>query len=124
VPVRGCSPPYATRGSRVLRRWAAPINAAVLEDMKDEHPVEQLNPEALVMPRQAVERVQRALEALPVDFREVIVLRELKGLSYREIAAVTGMPIETVISRLARGRERLLAALKAEPTTEGAGELS
>jgi RNA polymerase sigma factor (sigma-70 family) len=92
--------------------------------MKDEHPVEQLNPEALVMPRQAVEWVQRALEALPVDFREVIVLRELKGLSYREIATVTGTPIETVIARLARGRERLLAALKAEPTMEGAGELS
>ena len=92
--------------------------------MKDEHPVEQLNSEALVMPRQAVERVQRALELLPVDFREVIVLRELKGLSYQEIAAVTGAPIETVISRLVRGRKRLLAVLNAEPTTGGAGELS
>ena len=69
------------------------------------------------MRRQTVERVRRALEELPVDFREVIVLRELKGLSYEEIAAVIGAPIETVISRLARGRERLLAALNAEPTT-------
>jgi DNA-directed RNA polymerase specialized sigma24 family protein len=88
--------------------------------MKGERSVEQLDPEALVMPRNRVERLQRALEELPVDFREVIVLRELKGLSYREIAAVTGTPIETVVSRLTRGRERLLAVLKAEPTTEGA----
>ena len=76
------------------------------------------------MSRQAVERVQRALEELPVDFREVILLRELRGLSYQEIAAVTGAPIETVISRLVRGRERLLTVLKADPTTGGAGELS
>jgi RNA polymerase sigma factor (sigma-70 family) len=76
---------------------------AVLDDTKDERPVEQLDPEALVTRRQAVERVRRALEVLPVDFRQVIVLRELKGLSYKEIAAVIGAPIETVISRLARG---------------------
>jgi RNA polymerase sigma factor (sigma-70 family) len=74
------------------------------------------------MSRQAVERVQRALEELPVDFREVILLRELRGLSYQEIAAVTGAPIETVISRLVRGRERLLTVLKADPTTGGAGD--
>ena len=83
-----------------------------------------MDPEDLVIRRQAIERVQRAPEVLPVDFREVIVLRELKGLSYKEIAAVIGAPIETVISRLARGRERLLAVLNAEPTTGGAGELS
>ena len=82
-----------------------------------------MDPEDLVIRRQAIESVRRALEVLPVDFREVIVLRELKGLSYQEIAAVTGAPLETVISRLARGRERLLAVLKAE-TTGGAGELS
>ena len=54
--------------------------------------------------RQAVERVQRAIEESPVEFREVIVLRELEGLSYKEIAAVVGVPIGTVMSRLARGR--------------------
>jgi RNA polymerase sigma-70 factor (ECF subfamily) len=96
----------------------------VLDDMKDERPDEQLDPEALVIQQQAVERMQRAIGELPVDFREVIVLRELEGLSYKEIAAVIGTPIGTVMSRLARGRERLLAMLEPEPPTGGAGELS
>jgi len=94
------------------------------DDVKDERRDEQLDPEALVIQRQAVERVQRAIEELPCDFREVIVLRELEGLSYKEIAAVIGAPIGTVMSRLARGRERLLAMLDPGPTTGGAGELS
>jgi RNA polymerase sigma factor (sigma-70 family) len=95
----------------------------VFDDMKDERPDEQLNPEALAIQRQAVERVQRAIGELPVDFREVIVLRELEGLSYKEIAAVIRAPIGTVMSRLARGRERLLAIMDPESTTGDAGEL-
>ena len=58
--------------------------------------------------------VRLALERLPADFREVIVLPELEGLSYREIAAVVGVPIGTVMSRLARARERLQTLLKLE----------
>ena len=52
------------------------------------------------------------------------MLRELEGLSYKEIAAVIGTPIGTVMSRLARGRERLLAVLDPESPMGGAGELS
>src|SRR5579862_4678724 len=96
---------------------------AVFDDMKDKRADEQLGPEALAMQRQTVERVQQALGELPVDFREVIVLRELEGMSYKEIAAVIGTPIGTVMSRLARGRERLLAVLEPEPATGGAGEV-
>jgi len=55
----------------------------------------------------------RALEALPSEFREAIVLRELEGLSYKEIAAVTGAPIGTVMSRLSRGRLLLMKTLGA-----------
>src|SRR5262249_33084914 len=51
--------------------------------------------------------VHEALEELPVDYREVMVLRELEGLSYKEIAQVASIPIGTVMSRLARARERL-----------------
>ena len=97
---------------------------AVFDDMNDERPNEQLDPEALVMQQQSVERVHRALEELPADFREVVVLRELEGLSYKEIAAVIGTPIGTVMSRLARARERLLAVLDSESRVGGAGELS
>ena len=95
-------------------RFSKPVRVdqhAVLDAMKDERPDDQLDPEALMIQQQAVERVQRAIGELPVDFREVIVLRELEGLSYKEIAAVIGTPIGTVMSRLARGRERLLAVL-------------
>ena len=63
------------------------------------------------MQQQEVEKVQRAVQELPADFREVIVLRDLEGLSYKEIAAVAGIPIGTVMSRLARARERLLTSL-------------
>jgi RNA polymerase sigma factor (sigma-70 family) len=52
-------------------------------------------------------RVSQAIARLPEGFREVIVLRELEELSYHDIAAIVGVPIGTVMSRLARGRERL-----------------
>jgi RNA polymerase sigma-70 factor (ECF subfamily) len=55
--------------------------------------------------------LRTALEALPVEFRETLVLRELEGLSYKEIADVAEVPVGTVMSRLARGRRRLQVAL-------------
>jgi RNA polymerase sigma-70 factor (ECF subfamily) len=51
--------------------------------------------------------VNHALDQLPVEFREVIVLRELQDMSYKEIATVANIPIGTVMSRLARGRKLL-----------------
>jgi RNA polymerase sigma-70 factor (ECF subfamily) len=89
---------------------------AAPDDMADHRSDDALDPEALVLQRQTVDKVQRAVRALPADFREVIVLREIEGLSYKEIAAVTGIPIGTVMSRLARARERLLAILR--PTAQ------
>jgi RNA polymerase sigma-70 factor (ECF subfamily) len=53
-----------------------------------------------------------ALETLPAEFREVLVLRDIEDFSYREIARITGVPIGTVMSRLARARERLRRVLK------------
>jgi RNA polymerase sigma-70 factor, ECF subfamily len=66
-----------------------------------------LDPERIL--EQAVQReaVRDMIEALPVQFRETLVLRELNDCSYREIAELTGMPIGTVMSRLARARELL-----------------
>jgi RNA polymerase sigma factor (sigma-70 family) len=75
-------------------------------------PDQALDPEERLLQQHTVAVVRTALEQLPVDFREVIVLREIEGLSHKEIAAVVGVPIGTVMSRLARARERLLTLLK------------
>jgi RNA polymerase sigma-70 factor (ECF subfamily) len=55
--------------------------------------------------------IRRAVEALPVEFREVLVLREWQGFSYREISEIADIPIGTVMSRLVRARERLHKSL-------------
>lgn len=71
------------------------------------------------LPEQAdAETVRAALAALPLEYREVLVLRELEGLSYKEIADVAGLPIGTVMSRLARGREQLRQGLVARRKQE------
>ena len=57
-------------------------------------------------------RLQAAIAALPTPFREMLVLRDVQGLAYREIAEVTGVPIGTVMSRLARARSRLIASIR------------
>jgi len=95
----------------------------VFDEMQDDRTDQQLDPEALVLQRQTVDQVQRAIDELPADFREVIVLRELEGLSYKEIAAVIGVPIGTVMSRLARSRDRLLALLGPARPSEEASDL-
>ena len=63
------------------------------------------------------DRVRRAVEELPVEFREVVILREFEGLSYQQIAVVAELPVGTVMSRLARARDRLHKTLS--PTIEG-----
>jgi len=85
---------------------------AVFDERVDPRLDDNLDPEALVIQQQTIETVRRAVEELPVDFREVIVLRELEGFSYKEIAMVIDAPIGTVMSRLARARERLSAVLQ------------
>jgi RNA polymerase sigma-70 factor (ECF subfamily) len=64
-------------------------------------------PEALMLQSADTQRVKDALERLPPEFREAIVLREMEGMSYNEIAGLCGVPIGTVMSRLARARQRL-----------------
>ncbi|MBA2962151.1 MULTISPECIES: sigma-70 family RNA polymerase sigma factor [Ramlibacter] len=59
-------------------------------------------------------QVNRALASLPVHYREVLVLRELEDLSYRDIATIAQVPVGTVMSRLARARDQLRAALRTE----------
>ena len=66
-----------------------------------------MDPENRVLREEDKQSVRRAVEELPVELREVVVLRELEGLSYKEIAAIVRIPMGTVMSRLARARERL-----------------
>jgi RNA polymerase sigma-70 factor, ECF subfamily len=65
------------------------------------------NPAAAMLQQLDRERVRQAIENLPLEFREAIILRELEDLSYREIADIAGVPIGTVMSRLARARKLL-----------------
>lgn len=70
------------------------------------------NPEAALIARADSAVLERAIEALPHAFREIVVLRDINGLSYREIAAMLDLPIGTVMSRLARARGRLMAEIR------------
>lgn len=69
------------------------------------------NPEAILARLDDVRLVDEALQQLPFGFREVVVLRDIEELSYKEIADVAALPIGTVMSRLARGRKLLVIHL-------------
>jgi RNA polymerase sigma-70 factor (ECF subfamily) len=77
-----------------------------------------VNPESLAIAANDRQQLQRALETLPPKQREVIVLRELEGCSYKEIAAITDIPIGTVMSALSRARTQLQSALTTGATKE------
>jgi RNA polymerase sigma factor (sigma-70 family) len=77
-----------------------------------------LDPETAQVLKAQAQLVSEAMEKLPIEFREVMVLRELEELSYKEIADVTGIPIGTVMSRLARARKRLLVSLRGVPAVD------
>jgi RNA polymerase sigma factor (sigma-70 family) len=68
---------------------------------------EASNPAKLVLKSDDREMLKEALEELPVEFREVVVLRDLEELSYKQVAEIANIPLGTVMSRLARARERL-----------------
>src|SRR5262249_8246255 len=74
------------------------------------------NPEALLLHTDNAAVVEQAMNALPARFRELLVLRELKGLSYREMADAMHIPMGTVMSGLSRARQALRNALDDEPS--------
>lgn len=76
------------------------------------------NPEAVLLSAARRDLVQRALEDLPAALREIVILREMEGMSYKEIAEVTAVPIGTVMSRLARARARLQQLLAGANSAE------
>jgi RNA polymerase sigma factor (sigma-70 family) len=110
--VRNCC---RTAQSRASGRVALVVNESSLADdvaaKIDAQPDPRPSPEEEVLRKADVALVRTAIEAMPEPFREAVVLRELEDLSYAEIAEVTGVPIGTVMSRLARGRAMLAEEL-------------
>jgi RNA polymerase sigma-70 factor (ECF subfamily) len=85
------------------RRRTLTIAGGDLDDRAAREP----GPEALLESERERDRVRQAVAQLVPEYRETIVLRELEGCSYKDIAAIIGVPLGTVMSRLARGREYL-----------------
>jgi RNA polymerase sigma factor (sigma-70 family) len=89
------------------------LNAAEQQELEYEglHGTKIETPEEAALLKADAEEIQKALAQLPAQFREVIVLREINQMNYRDIAEITNVPIGTVMSRLSRGRQLLLALL-------------
>jgi len=86
--------------------------AAIDEVSKAGMAEQSLSPEAELVRRADIATVEAAIAALPHSFREVLVLRDVSGLSYKEIATMLALPIGTVMSRLARARGLLTVAVR------------
>jgi RNA polymerase sigma factor (sigma-70 family) len=89
------------------------LNAAEQQELEYEglHGTKIETPEEAALLKADAEEIQKALAQLPAQFREVIVLREINQMNYRDIAEITNVPIGTVMSRLSRGRQLLMALL-------------
>lgn len=93
-----------------LRRYKSSVTTALDEpgfEPQDDSP----DPELILLEQSRRDRVRKAISQLEPEFREAIVLREIEGLSYKEIAAVLDIPMGTVMSRLSRARNLLLVEL-------------
>jgi RNA polymerase sigma-70 factor (ECF subfamily) len=113
--VRNC---HATAVTQRLRRTHVPLPEE--HDARDGHAMISTapDPERAAIERDDARTLDRLMSALPEEHREVLVLREIEDMGYREIAALTNVPIGTVMSRLARAR----AALRAQWLLELKGE--
>jgi RNA polymerase sigma-70 factor (ECF subfamily) len=89
------------------------LSAAEQQELEYEglHGTRIETPEEIVLFKADAEEVQKALAKLPAQFREVIILREINQMNYRDIAEITDVPIGTVMSRLSRGRQLLITLL-------------
>lgn len=96
--VRNC---WRNSGADTYRRAQVPL------PVEDTLVSDEAGPEARALQASDGRKLNEAIALLPDEFREVLILREMEDLSYREIAEVTGVPIGTVMSRLARGRALL-----------------
>jgi RNA polymerase sigma factor (sigma-70 family) len=103
-----CNAEFARRSKEEV-----PTDCTQEESLAEEMPMwqePQASPEKMIVRRQDTATIRRLVAELPEPFREAIVLREMNNLSYQEIAQVAGVPVGTVMSRLARARAMLRAA--------------
>jgi RNA polymerase sigma factor (sigma-70 family) len=100
--------------------WLArnrPKALAVTEDIETLAPADGApSPEDVLIAKTDAAALETAIGALPQHFKETLILRDVTGLSYREISEITGMPLGTVMSRLARARTLLISALGSQKT--------
>jgi len=89
-----------------------------IEDRLDEVGISTENPETRLLQTVDAQLVRQALEELPIEFREVLIMREMEELSYKQISIIADLPIGTVMSRLARGRKRLRELLMSRMSKE------
>lgn len=89
------------------RARPATVDVGEIEPYTVFHAIQDSDPEGTFFDRLVDEEVLRAIDALPPDFREIVVLSDVEGLTYAEIAAAVGVPVGTVKSRLFRGRQLL-----------------
>jgi RNA polymerase sigma-70 factor, ECF subfamily len=94
------------------RKAGSRVQVTEFDETEHSGAVADQHPETAMLRQDTHESLSRALDQLPSEFREVIILRELEGLSYREISEIVGVPAGTVMSRLSRARERLQRALR------------
>jgi RNA polymerase sigma-70 factor (ECF subfamily) len=98
----------------LARNRPGEIGALDEEAAHPDAPGQPVDPERAALRADDARRLNGAVAALPVEYREVFVLRELEGLSYKEIADVAAIPVGTVMSRLSRARAVLARSLRAE----------
>jgi RNA polymerase sigma factor (sigma-70 family) len=110
---------HAAYGWLHKNRPAALVLAADLEGVEtaESNKLDAETPETALIAKDDATLLEAAIAALPAPFRETLVLHDVQGLAYREIAEVTGVPIGTVMSRLARARSKLIAIMPQDKTS-------
>jgi RNA polymerase sigma-70 factor, ECF subfamily len=97
-----------------LRREKGNGSVVMFDEQAHTPELTNTNPEGMLLKKFDVGSLRECLERLPVDYREVVILRELEEMSYQEIADVVKIPIGTVMSRLSRARQRLAECVAAK----------
>jgi RNA polymerase sigma-70 factor (ECF subfamily) len=106
--VRSCFLDWA----RGRKAWTALVDPHAETEAAEQAPSADPSVEDLMVREAGTQELRQAIDGLPEPFKETLVLRELQEMNYRQIAEITGAPIGTVMSRLARARGMLIAALR------------